>query len=100
VTDEKAEPARVATVLPEELRAAMSGPAPGANKFLVKLGTPGVRISFLELNPELPGETFFRAAVTIHPQDALALRDVISQVLKDFERDLKRLQPQAADADE
>jgi hypothetical protein len=68
-----------------DLRAAYSVPAPGANKFIINIGQPGVRIAF--------GETFagsdspvFHAAVTLHPLDAISLYRILQHLLSDLEK--------------
>lgn len=74
-----------ADVTPEEIRKAYEVPAPGANKFVVNIGHPGVRISFGEThdNLELP---IFHTAVTLHPMDAVSLYKILEEMLKDIEK--------------
>lgn len=72
----------------DELEVAFSGPAPGVNRIILTLGATGVRLAFLEESENIP---HFRAAVTMHPQDGLRLRDLLSRMLADIEKDIKRL---------
>lgn len=72
----------------DELEAAFCVPAPGANRFVVTLGQPGVRISFGETYPQLDGPALFHSAVTLHPEDAIALRDLLKELLRDIEEQI------------
>ena len=49
----------VGEVPPDLMHAAFSGPAPGANRYVVNIGSPGVRIAFLE---DANGQHYFRSA--------------------------------------
>ena len=71
-------------VTPEEVEAAYKIPAPGANKFVVTISQPGVRISFGELHPLFKVPVFF-SAVTLHPVDAIALNKLLSEMLTGIE---------------
>lgn len=55
--------------------AAFAGPAPAVNRFLITMGNTGVRLSFLE--DDVNGTSHFRAAVSLHPNDALNLAQTI-----------------------
>lgn len=90
-----AENTEVTHVSEAEMRVAFSGPAPGANKFYVSLGSPGVRIAFCEQIPDTE-EVSFRVAVTLHPSDAIRLRDVLQVVLQDIEKLLVKNQKASA----
>jgi hypothetical protein len=78
----------VSKVSDQELLAAYSGPAPGANKFVVTIGQPGVRIAFLETHPELQNKAFFQTAVTLHPYDAIALGRLLAEMLREIEKQI------------
>jgi len=73
----------------EELDIAYSGPAPGANRFFVTMGSTGVRLAFAEESSR--GKVYFRNAVTLHPEDAIRLYRLIQDLLKDVEVQLKEL---------
>ena len=75
-------------VASDELEAAFRIPAPGANRFVVNIGQPGVRISFGEANSQLDGPALFHSAVTLHPVDAIALRDLLKDTLQDIEKQI------------
>jgi hypothetical protein len=76
----------LAPVSDREVAAAFSGAAPAANRFVIQIGHPGVRISFLEALPN--GEdTFFRSAVTLHPIDAISLYRVLKKMLEEIENE-------------
>jgi hypothetical protein len=69
---------------------ANSGTAVWANKFFVGIGHV-VKIVFLEQNGV--GEpTFFRSAVVISHQDAIALKNLLNGMLADIERQFQTLQ--------
>ena len=68
----------------EEIRKAYDVPAPGANKIVVHLGQPGVRIAFGEKHESLESPTF-HTAVTLHPMDAVSLYKILEGMLKDIE---------------
>jgi hypothetical protein len=71
-----------------EHQVAFEGPALLANKVYLSITAAGARLAFAEQYGErvLPQ---FRTAVVLAYQDALALRDLISKLLADIERDLK-----------
>ncbi len=76
---------------PDEHAAAFSGPAPGANRFVLTLGSTGLRIAFLE---EANGVSYFRNAITLHPQDGLRLRNLLARMLADVEKQIDKLEAQ------
>ena len=76
---------QVVAVNDKEMGVAFSGPAPGANKFFITVGQPGVRIAFAETTPD-GKEVFFRNAVTLHPLDAISLHRVMRKILKEIEQ--------------
>ena len=69
----------------DELAEAFRGSAPGANRFIITIGSPGVRLAFLEQNPAT-GSSHFRSAVILHPSDAIELKAVLSQMLLGIEQ--------------
>ena len=71
-------------VTDKEMGVAFSGPAPGANKFIITVGQPGVRIAFTETSPN-GSDVFFRNAVTLHPVDAISLHRVLRKMLSEIE---------------
>ena len=76
----------------EEMSVAFSGPAPGANRFWVTLGQPGVRIAFTEQVPNT-NQQFFRTAVTLHPTDAISLYKTLAHLLQGIERLMVSVEP-------
>ncbi len=69
---------------------ANSGPAVWANKFLAVLG-PMVKLVFMEQGgPEEP--VFFRAAVVMSHQDAIALKNMLTGMLAEVEKQLQAVQ--------
>lgn len=69
---------------------ANSGPAAWSNKFIVSTGH-AVRIAFLEQGgPTEP--IFFRSAVMISHQDAIALKNLLVTVLADVEKQFQSIQ--------
>ncbi len=70
----------------EELIVAYGGPALSANRCLLSLGSGGVRIAFAERH----GENIenFRTAVTLPIQEAIALKDVLTRMLEDIEKQI------------
>jgi len=69
---------------------ANSGPAPWTNKFMVMLG-PMVKIVFMEQGgAEEP--LFFRSAVTMSHQDAIALKTLLVRLLADIEKQYEAAQ--------
>ena len=75
-----------------EADVANSGPAPWVNKFFVVLG-PMVKIVFMEQGgPEEP--LFFRSGVTMSHQDAIALKNLLTGMLADVEKQFQAFQQQ------
>ena len=74
-------------VAPEEVREAYKIPAPGANKFIVTVGQPGVRITFGEIHKDIDLPVFY-SAVTLHPIDAISLYKLLGEMLKDIEKQI------------
>lgn len=83
MTGKQPQPERV-PVTPEEIKASYAVPAPGANKFVVTLGQPGVRIAFGEVHQDLKVPAF-HSAVTLHPLDAITLYRVLQDILGEIE---------------
>ncbi len=70
-------------VLEEECKIAYSGPAVAANRSYVSLSSSGARLAFTEKQGKsLP---VFRNAVMLSFQEAIALKNVLADVLKDIE---------------
>jgi len=64
-----------------ELEIAYAGPAKATNRFYVSIGVGGVRIAFAEQHdPDMAPK--FRTAVMLPMPDALALRDLLNETLK------------------
>ena len=93
---DEAEKSYRAAVNTEEIRAAFEVPAPGANKFIVNVGQPGVRIAFGETHNDLELPVF-RSAVTLHPIDAISLYKVLEEMMKDIEKQIVPMSPEAED---
>lgn len=80
-------PEGVGGVSKSEADVANSGPAPWTNKFIVSLGA-AVRVAFLEQgSPNEP--LFFRSAVTMSHQDAIALKTLLNRMLADVEKQIE-----------
>ena len=86
----------VQPVTPEEIEAAYKVPAPGANKFVVTVSRPGVRITFGELHEHLRVPKF-TSAVTLHPVDAITLYKLLREMLKDVESQILSLTVESKD---
>lgn len=72
----------------EELRASHSGPALLANRVLITKTASGVRLSFMEMQlGKVP--SIYRTAVILAYQDAISLRDLLTEQLKEVEDQLK-----------
>ncbi len=70
-------------VLEEEFKIAHSGPAVAANRSYVSLSSGGARLAFTEQQGKsLP---VFRNAVMLSFQEAIALKNVLADLLKDIE---------------
>ena len=66
---------------------ANSGPAVWANKFMIMLG-PMVKIAFMEQGgPEEP--LFFRSAIAMSHQDAIALKNLLAGILVNVEKQIQ-----------
>ena len=74
-------------VTEQENRISFSGPAPGANRFYITIGQPGVRIAFCEAIPDTE-DVAFRAAVTLHPLDAIQLHKVLKRLIDPIEKNI------------
>lgn len=77
------------------LRAAFDGPAPLANKIYLTLNPVMGRLSFVEFPSEGGGEPKFRAAVSMTVGDLVALRDLLSDMLKDAQQIQAQAKPDA-----
>lgn len=71
-------------VTDQEMDVAFSGAALGVNRFFVTIGGSAVRISFAETHPRT-GAAYFRAAVTLNPEDAIALYRILQNMMEPFE---------------
>lgn len=70
----------------EELAVAFSGPAIAANRMFVTIGSGGARIAFSEQQrANLP---VFRSAVMLSVQDAISLKNLLADLLKEIEEKL------------
>lgn len=68
----------------EETEVAYNGPAVSSNRCLVNIGPQGVRIAFVEqFSDQKPPK--FRTAVVMPPQDAIAMKNLLSVMLKEIE---------------
>lgn len=83
----------------DELARAFEGSAPGANRFIITVGQPGVRIAFLE---RVPGssDSRFRTAVTLHPVDAIDLERLLSEMLSHLKDQFRSDAPDSGKPDE
>lgn len=68
----------------KEIGDAFAVAAPGANKFVINIGTPGVRMAFGEVHQQLDSPTF-HTAVTLHPLDAIKLYKILKEMLAPIE---------------
>jgi len=81
-------------VTDDELRESYSGPASLSNRMLITKTPAGVRLTFMEIQAgKVP--SVFRTAVLLSYQDAIALRDLITDQLKEIEAQLKDVVPEA-----
>ena len=78
----------------EELDAAWTGPAVYCNRFYINVG-PSVRIAFCEQGGE-KSKPLFRAAVVMGHQDAIALANLLKQMLAEIEVEIEKAIGQAA----
>ena len=72
---------------------AYSGPAFAANRVIVSLGGAGVRIAFAEEHPD--AGTHFRTAVILAVQDAIKLKDLLTKMLADVEKQIEKAETAA-----
>jgi len=77
----------------DQVLAAYAGPAPGINRFVASLGPTGLRLAFLEEDGN--ANSYFRAAVTMHPEDGVKLYKMLQDMLMEFEAALRQAQAQA-----
>ena len=77
-----------ATVSLEETRLCFEVPATAINKFYLHAGPTGFRLTLAETNPET-GTVSMRSAVLMHPQDAIALKNLLSETLLPIEEQIK-----------
>lgn len=74
----------VQAVSVDQLKVAFGGPALASNRFFVTLGPGGMRLAFCEeYATGHPAE--FRTAVILSVQDAISLKRVMTELLKDIE---------------
>lgn len=71
----------------EELEIAFKGSSISVNRTLITIGPPGVRLAFVETGPTT---SHFRVAVTMSPSDAIALKDLLTDMLSDIEQQIKQ----------
>jgi hypothetical protein len=70
----------------EKLNIAFSGPAVAANQVFATIGSGGVRMAFVEQQgASLP---IFRTAAMIPISQAISLKDVLADLLKDVEKQM------------
>ncbi|WP_368344738.1 hypothetical protein [Pelagovum sp. HNIBRBA483] len=81
------QPAR-ADASTDEIIEAYRVPAPGANKFIINLGRPGLRIAFGEMHDQLE-KPVFHSGVTLHPLDAIRLYKILQEMLEPIERNFR-----------
>ena len=75
---------------PSEMLTTAELPTLYSNRFLVGGNASGVRISFLEAFPDLPNVSKSRANMQLSYQDAIELRDLLAEVLKPVEQEIRR----------
>jgi hypothetical protein len=80
--------ARLSNPTATQAKTAFAGAAPAVNRFVATLGPTGLRVAFLEEDADTT--PYFRTAVTMHPQDGIALYKMLQGVLHDFELELDR----------
>lgn len=64
-----------------ELEISFSGPALATNRFFVSISPAGMRVAFAEQH-SADMEPKFRTAIIMSIQDALAMRDLLNNMLK------------------
>lgn len=84
------EPSTTQGVTRADADVANSGPAVWANRFMVMRG-PMVKVAFMEQGG--PGEPlYFRSAIAMSHQDAIALKNLLTEILADVEKQLQATQ--------
>jgi hypothetical protein len=81
----------MAAVQQDELKEGFSGPAIHSDRFLITIHPSGVRIAFSE-HDGVSGPPHFRAAVLLSYQDAISMRDLLSELMSGIEEQLKAAQ--------
>jgi hypothetical protein len=71
-----------------EIDVMISGPASYTNRFVAVATPAGVRVAFLESAPD-SDVSKFRAAVLLSFQDAIELRDLLTEIVEPVEKKLK-----------
>jgi hypothetical protein len=85
-----AEPSTTPAVTRADADVANSGPAVWANRFMVMRG-PMVKVAFMEQGG--PGEPlYFRSAIAMSQEDAIALKNLLTEILPDAEQQLMTAQ--------
>lgn len=64
----------------DEMKTAFAGPAPFADRVFASFGPGGVRLAFIEQEPN-GGACHFRGAVTMHPGAALELAQMLMNAI-------------------
>lgn len=70
-----------------ELRTAFAGPAVAANRIYITTTSLGLRIAFAEQNGEKVAPAF-RTAIVLSFQDAISMKDLLTRLLADVERQI------------
>ncbi len=91
VQEEKVDPTKPVPVSEEEMDIALDGPAIYSNKMYLNLGAGGLRVAFTEIREPSPPK--FRTAVLLSLQDGLKLRDALTRVLTNYEKQMAELEP-------
>lgn len=79
----------------EEMALSYSGPAIVSNKFYIAVGPTGVRVTFAEGQN---GAFHFRSAIMLSFQDAIALKDILGELLIPIEAQIASAGVAEADA--
>lgn len=83
----------------EEARLAFAAPAPFVNKFYIHTTAIGmIRLTFSELNSDL-NQPNVRSAIMMHVQDAMAFRDLLTNMLAPLEEHIREAQAMAGEKD-
>ena len=69
-------------------KTAFMGPAPAVNRFFASFAPTGLRLAFLEEGTD--ATPYFRAAVTMSPQDGIGLYKMLQVALHDIEVEIAR----------